>query len=193
MTTQSRVVIAVLLVLAAALFIACSSSKPKVETTPAVEEPEPTPTPLAEPIPEEVIEAPVTESITSEEVAEELPEDIVALNARGYLEDTFFATDSFDLDEAARGGLARNAGWLREYPSVKILIEGHCDERNTREYNLALGERRASRVRDYLVFLGIAPQRISIITYGKEKPFALGHDESVWRLNRRAHFVITAR
>ena len=83
--------------------------------------------------------------------------------------------------------------WLQQYSSIQILIEGHCDERNTREYNLALGERRANAVRDYLIFLGIAPQRIRTISYGEERPFADGSYEEAWRLNRRSHFVITAR
>ncbi len=89
--------------------------------------------------------------------------------------------------------LTRNVAWLHKHLAISILVEGHCDERNTREYNLALGERRASAVRDYMAFLGIFPQRIQIISYGEEKPFALGRDESAWRLNRRSHFVITAR
>jgi len=73
------------------------------------------------------------------------------------------------------------------------MVEGHCDERNTREYNLALGERRANAARDYLIFLGVPAERIKAVSYGEERPFALGHDESAWSLNRRAHFVITGR
>ena len=144
-------------------------------------------------MPEEVVHEPVTETIVSQEVTEELPEDLAQLNAQGYLEDVFFDTDRFDLTPAAREALTKNAAWLQKHPTISILVEGHCDERNTREYNLALGERRASAVRDYMVFLGIAAQRIQIISYGEEKPFALGSDESAWRLNRRSHFVIVAR
>jgi len=134
-----------------------------------------------------------TETIVSEEVTEELPEDLAILNARGYLGDVFFETDQWDIEPEFREALAQNVTWLQQYPTVLILVEGHCDERNTREYNLALGERRASGVRDYLVFLGIGPERIRTISYGEERPFALGHDEPAWKLNRRAHFVITAR
>ena len=141
----------------------------------------------------EVSEEPVTETIVSEEVTEELPDDIAQLNAQGYLEDAFFDTDRFDLTPAAREYLAKNAAWLQKHPTISILIEGHCDEHNTREYNLALGERRASAARDYLVFLGIASQRIQIISYGEERPFSFGSNEGSWRLNRRAHFVIVAR
>jgi peptidoglycan-associated lipoprotein len=89
--------------------------------------------------------------------------------------------------------LAKNANWMLEYQTILILLEGHCDERNTREYNLALGDRRANAVRDYLVSLGVAGSRIRTISYGEERPFAIGHTEEAWRLNRRTHFVITAR
>jgi peptidoglycan-associated lipoprotein len=170
---------------------ACKSSGPKMDAPP----PQPTPasTPDTAAVTEEVVHEPITETIVSEEVTEELPEDLAQLNAEGYLEDAFFDTDRFDLTPTARDALAKNAAWLQRHPTISILVEGHCDERNTREYNLALGERRASTVRDYLVFLGIAPQRIQIISYGEERPFALGSGESSWSLNRRSHFVIVAR
>jgi len=192
MNTSTRCVSAVVILLAAVLVVGCSNDKAKVETVPAAE-PTAVPTPAPTPVPEEVVAEPVTETIVSEEVAEELPEDIVILNARGYLDDVYFETDRYDLDDSARDALTRNASWLKSYQSVKILVEGHCDERNTRDYNLALGERRASTVRDYLVFLGIGPARIRTVSYGEEKPFGIGHDEAAWQLNRRAHFVITAR
>ena len=105
----------------------------------------------------------------------------------------FFDTNRHELRPDGRESLAKNAAWLLRFPSVVILVEGHCDERNTREYNLALGERRASAVRDYLVSLGVPGERVRTISYGEERPFAAGHDESAWNLNRRAHFVITSR
>lgn len=141
---------------------------------------------------ESVVEAPVS-PVPSVEVSSELPEDIQELNRRGYLADAFFDTDRYDLRPDAREALARNAAWLQRYPGVRIVIEGHCDERNTREYNLALGQRRADAARDYLASLGIAADRMSVISYGEEHPFASGSGESVWQLNRRAHFVITSR
>jgi peptidoglycan-associated lipoprotein len=168
---------------------ACKSSAPQMEPVEPAAEPSPAP-PVVE---EEVVSEPVTEPIVSEEVQEELPEDLELLNARGYLEDVFFDTDQWDIKPEYREVLAKNAGWLQQYTTVLFLVEGHCDERNTREYNLALGERRASAVRDYLVFLGVPAQRIRTISYGEERPFALGHSEDAWHLNRRAHFVITAR
>ena len=172
--------------------IACSSTNKSMEL-PTRQQPKVQPTPIPSPPEEVVTETPSQAVVSEESVQEEIPTDLVALNAKGYLKDVFFDTDSYDLSPEARDMLAANATWLRSYPSINIRIEGHCDERNTREYNLALGERRASAVRDYLVFLGVSPDRIRTISYGEEKPFAQGHTESAWKLNRRAHFLITAR
>jgi len=107
------------------------------------------------------------------------------------LEDIFFDFDKYLIRDDARATLDENVRWLQEHPTVRVLIEGHCDERGTHEYNLALGERRARAVMEYLVASGIDPSRLSTISFGEEKPFVLGHDESAWRWNRRAHFVIT--
>ena len=98
----------------------------------------------------------------------------------------YFAFDSAELSPEARATLDKQAEWLKHHPSVRVIIEGHTDERGTREYNLALGERRANAVKNYLVALGIAPERIETISYGKERPAVLGTGEAVWRLNRRA-------
>jgi peptidoglycan-associated lipoprotein len=103
----------------------------------------------------------------------------------------FFATDKSDLDADARATLQKQAVWLRRYPSVSITVEGHCDERGTREYNLALGERRANAVREYLRNLGVEPARMKTISYGKERPVALGSNEDAWRQNRRAVSVVS--
>jgi peptidoglycan-associated lipoprotein len=123
----------------------------------------------------------------------ELPTSLEKLNAAGYIKDAFFETDKSDLRGDTRDVLAADATWLKANPSVKVLIEGHCDERNTQEYNLALGWRRANAAKDYLASLGVAAERISTISYGEERPFAQGHDETAWAQNRRVHFVITAR
>jgi len=192
MTTSSRTALTLLLAGLLAAGGCASSKKPSAsaaepEGRPATAAPTPTP------VEEQVVREPSTNSIPSVEVQEELPEDLQELNRRGYLRDVFFDTDRFELTPEAREILATNAQWLLQHPDVRILIEGHCDERNTREYNLALGERRANAVRDYLSFLGVAGDRIETISYGEERPFALGHDESAWKLNRRAHFVIIAR
>jgi peptidoglycan-associated lipoprotein len=101
----------------------------------------------------------------------------------------FFDFDSYSLRDDARAALDNDARMLRDNMSAGVTIEGHCDERGTVEYNQALGERRAQAARDYLVSAGISAGRIQIISYGKERPFADGHDESAWQQNRRAHFV----
>lgn len=111
----------------------------------------------------------------------------------GLIGDVYFDFDKYELKAEARTRLEKNAAFMRDKPQFVFTIEGHCDERGTAEYNLALGERRASAARDYLVSLGISSNRLRIVTYGKEFPFDPGHDEAAWARNRRAHFVITSR
>ena len=101
-----------------------------------------------------------------------------------------FATDSSDVDSEAQGILTQQASWLRRYPNVRVTIEGHCDERGTREYNLALGDRRANSAKNFLVNAGIPATRLSVISYGKERPAAEGSDESAYAQNRRAVTVV---
>ena len=101
-----------------------------------------------------------------------------------------FATDSSDVDAEAQGILQRQAAWLQKYPAVRVTIEGHCDERGTREYNLALGDRRANSAKNFLVNAGVAASRVSVISYGKERPVATGSDEDAWAQNRRAVTVV---
>jgi peptidoglycan-associated lipoprotein len=98
----------------------------------------------------------------------------------------YFDTDRYNIDSADSAVLAAQAQWLMKYPAKRATIEGHCDERGTREYNLALGERRANAAKDYLVSLGVDAARLSAVTYGKERPAALGSDEESWAKNRRA-------
>ena len=101
-----------------------------------------------------------------------------------------FGTDLFDIDPEARAILDTQAEWLQKFPNVRITIEGHCDERGTREYNLALGDRRANAAKNYLAARGVSPARITTISYGKERPIALGSDESSWAQNRRAVTIV---
>lgn len=101
-----------------------------------------------------------------------------------------FGYDSYDLTDSARQLLLGQAKWLQRYPNLQVTIEGHCDERGTREYNLALGERRASSVKTYLVALGVDPTRINVISFGKERPVSGGSAESAWSKNRRATTVV---
>jgi len=104
----------------------------------------------------------------------------------------FFGYDSSDLGAEARAALEQQAAWLKKYGAVRVTLEGHCDERGTREYNLALGERRANAVKDYLVALGINPSRVNTISYGKERPAAIGHNEVAWAQNRRGVMVVSS-
>jgi len=109
------------------------------------------------------------------------------------LKDVFFEFDRFQIRDDQKAALDENVAWLKANPRVKVSVEGHCDERGTPEYNLALGERRARAVMDHLVRAGIAADRIVTASYGEERPFVLGHDEAAWRWNRRGHFVITGQ
>lgn len=102
----------------------------------------------------------------------------------------FFDFDKYDLKGPARDLVERWSSWLKQYPNVNVTVEGHCDERGTREYNLALGERRATAVKDFLVALGIDSNRLNTISYGKERPAVLGSNESAWSQNRRGMMVV---
>jgi len=130
---------------------------------------------------------------------EPVPEDAVGskslddLNRDSPLKPVFFELDSAELGSGGQATLQENANILKKYGTWQITIEGHCDERGSAEYNLALGERRAFAARDYLVSLGIGAARVRTVSYGKEFPFDPGHDEAAWTKNRRAHFVITAK
>ncbi len=107
--------------------------------------------------------------------------------------DVFFDFDKYDLSDAARAALDVDARLLRDNATTRILIEGHCDERGTVEYNQALGERRANGARDYLVAAGANAAQIQTISYGKERPFCTEHDESCWARNRCSHFTLQSR
>jgi len=111
--------------------------------------------------------------------------------AESQLENVYFDFDKSDLKPDARETLSRNAEWIKGHPTSKVQIEGHCDERGTEEYNLALGERRANAVKNYLVSLGIDADRLYTISYGEELPADPGHTEEAWAKNRRAHFLVT--
>ncbi len=103
-----------------------------------------------------------------------------------------FAYDSYDVDDTAKAILGKQAEWLARYPNVKVTVEGHTDERGTREYNLALGDRRASAAKNFLAAQGVSPSRLQTISYGKERPVADGSDESAYAQNRRAVTVIVS-
>jgi peptidoglycan-associated lipoprotein len=131
----------------------------------------------------ELFQLPSDEAIQSEDVAPDWLQ----------FQTIYFEFDQSELSAEARSILSGHAQLLRKYPGVKILIEGHCDERGTIEYNLALGARRAQVVKQYLANSGISETRLATLSYGKERPLDLGHDEGAWIKNRRAVFVIRQR
>ena len=119
--------------------------------------------------------------------------DIEALQKaidEGLVRPVFFAYDKAQLNPEAKRILGENASWFRRYPNVRIVVEGHCDEHGTEEYNLALGDGRARATQEYLAGLGVNTTQLETISFGEETPFSTCHDESCWRLNRRAHFVV---
>jgi peptidoglycan-associated lipoprotein len=182
-------------VLAAAALTAagCASKKAVFAPTPPAPPSETTPAPSAPPAAEkpqpigaegfgEKPLAPV-EGPGAQAGANDLAAQVAAA-----LKTIYFSYNSDDLSEAALAALNANATWLSAHPQVKVTIEGHCDERGTIEYNLALGQRRARSVRDQLVRLGVGAGQIDLISYGKERPAEPGHDEAAWAKNRRAEF-----
>ncbi|MFP5245510.1 MAG: peptidoglycan-associated lipoprotein Pal [Thermoanaerobaculia bacterium] len=126
-----------------------------------------------------------------------LSEDILEANRvareRGWIRDAFFAFDASTLDDEAQEALRQSATWLRQNPEFLIRVEGHCDDRGTEQYNLALGDRRADTAASYLVTLGVDRARISTVSYGEERPFEEGGSDAAWAQNRRAHLVLAGR
>jgi peptidoglycan-associated lipoprotein len=190
---MTRVRLAVLIVALCAA-AACGKKQPPVaRPLPPPAATPPTTAPARPPAPPE----PVTEPTVVP--PEPVPDDAIAsaslddLNRNSPLKPVFFEYDSDELTAAAQHTLDENASVLKRYSSWTVTIEGHCDERGTPEYNLALGERRAVAARAYLVSLGLSADRLRTVSYGKEFPFDPGHDEAAFAKNRRAHFVITAK
>jgi peptidoglycan-associated lipoprotein len=118
---------------------------------------------------------------------------LAQLNSEQPLGDVYFDLDNAAIKDEGRSALSTDAAYLKRWPSTRITIEGHCDERGTAEYNLGLGERRANAVKAYLVELGVTGDRIVIVSKGKESPFCTEHNEACWQQNRRGHFIITAK
>ncbi len=187
--------IAFLALTASVLTLSACGGNPPPASRPA---PPPPPAPTAPPLPPPVTVTPIPDPVPIP--AEPVPDiDVLEtrsldeLNRESPLVPVFYAYDSSELGPDAQTDLQRNADLLRQYASWVITVEGHCDERGTAEYNLALGERRALSARDYLVTLGIPGDRLRTVSYGKEFPFDPASGEEAWQRNRRAHFVITAR
>ena len=191
----SRLVGVAALAAAACLQGACADNPPPELPEPAVERTvieDPPEIIASNPAPETVAPPmPAIPALTpDEEIASRSLEE---LNRSLLLEPVFFVLDSAELDERGRQAVEANADMLARFPTWAVTIEGHCDERGTPEYNLALGERRAVAARRYLVELGLDAGRVRTVSYGKEFPFDPGHDETAWAANRRAHFVITEK
>jgi peptidoglycan-associated lipoprotein len=168
----------------------CGKKKP-VAPAPPPPPPAAPSTPPPPPPPPPAPPAPAPAPLTEEEIFARKTLD--ELNAEKPLGDALFDYDSSTIREDARPLLQKNADWLKKWGSTKITVEGHCDSRGTAEYNLALGERRATAVRDYLVSLGIPADRVLTVSKGKEQPFCTEENESCWQQNRRGHFIITAK
>jgi peptidoglycan-associated lipoprotein len=179
---------AVALLVASLAVSACG--KKKVAATPPPPPPAAAPPPTTTPPPPAPSQPPPPTPPSTPAPAEETLDD---LNRSGVLKPAYFALDSFALSTEARGVVQANADYLKKRATAKVMIEGHADSRGTSEYNLALGERRANAVRDYLVSLGVANDRVTTVSKGKEQPFCKEETESCWAQNRVGFFIFTAK
>jgi peptidoglycan-associated lipoprotein len=188
MRLKSQAALLLLVVAAPLLLTACGKKRPPAVTTrPSTTRPAPSPTPTPEPWQSDSGIRPIDES-------QAMGEDFSVSDPSGEggpLADIHFDYDQATLTDEARGILEKHALWMQNHREAKIMVEGHCDERGTVEYNLALGSQRAQSARDYLASLGVAADRLRTTSYGKERPIDPGHDESAWARNRRAHFAVS--
>ncbi len=189
---RKKALIVLLLAFTVFAVSACRRKNPvQPEVVPPVTEttaPEPPPT---------QVEPPVEFTPSQPEPVDVISEDIVEADRqahdRGWIQDAFFGFDATTLDADAQAALTQTAKWLREHPEFRIRLEGHCDERGTEQYNLALGDRRAGTAAAYLETLGIERGRIELVSYGEARPFENGSTEEAWAQNRRAHVVLAGR
>lgn len=181
--------VAVMLLTVVATFSACAKRTPLAGATPPPSI-ETAPSPPPPPLDSAAMSAP-ERALTEEELFARKSLD--QLNAERPLGEVYFRLDDNSLTDEGRETLRRNAEWLRRWTSTRATIEGHCDERGTSEYNLALGERRAQTVREYLVSLGVDSSRLVTVTRGKESPVCGDAEESCWGRNRRAQSILTAK
>ncbi len=187
---STTMLIAVMAMMTAA---ACAKKNPPVARPAPPPAATNTPAPPRPPAPPEPVHEPTMvppEPVRDDAISSASLDD---LNKNSPLKPVFYELDSSDLSAANQKALDEDAALLKRYPSWAVTVEGHCDERGTAEYNLALGERRAIAARAYLVSLGISADRLRTVSYGKEFPFDPGHDDAAFSKNRRAHFVITAK
>jgi peptidoglycan-associated lipoprotein len=190
----NRNLLVILLLVIGLVLVPTACKKKQADTTPTPDEAAATEAPETPPV-DRTTDKPegveVTEGFQQERptVEEEVPPSIDEINRSGVLKTVYFEFDKSDLSDEARMVLRANADFLKANGSVGVAVEGHCDERGTIEYNLALGQRRAQAVKDYLASLGVGAVRIRTVSYGEERPVAFGHDEAAWAQNRRAEFV----
>jgi peptidoglycan-associated lipoprotein len=170
---------------------ACAKKTPAIAPPPPPMPTAPTPPPPPPPPPPAPPAAPPPTALTEDEIFAQ--KTLEQLNAERPLMDVFFDLDSFTIRADARGSLQKNADWMKRWGSTRVTVEGHCDERGSSEYNLALGDRRANAVKAYLVGLGVAADRVAIVSKGEEAPVCTDGNEACWQQNRRGHFVITAK
>jgi len=187
---KSTVLVAMLMT---AVVVAGCAKKPVATPQPAPTIAGPPPVTAAPPAPPQRVEdaAPVPQPRLADDAI--VNRSLDDLNRDSPLKPVFFPLDSAELDDVGRGVATANADVLKKYGTWGVTVEGHCDERGTAEYNLALGERRALAVKTYLSSLGVSPDRIRTVSYGKEFPFDMAHTEEAWAKNRRGHFVITSK
>ena len=183
--TARRIVVVLTAVSAVVALSACAKKAP---TTSAEARP-----PVQSRPAETQVAPPPSTSARKDAEGDVLSQDLATINRKGYLVDAYFDFDQANLRSDARDGLAKDAAWLKKYPSVQVLLEGHCDDRGTEAYNLALGDKRASNAREYLESLGVPESRIKTVSYGKERPFCASDDDSCWQENRRDHVIVTAK
>jgi len=151
----------------------------------------PPPPPQAQEQPKvEKVEPPVVQEPKFSEEELFLQKSLDQINREKPLGTVYFDYDKAVIRDDAKPTLDTNAAWLKKFRTIKILVEGHCDERGTEEYNLALGEKRAKVAQDYLLSMGIGSDRMKIISYGKSQPINPGHDDAAWQMNRRAQFIV---
>jgi len=181
--------------LSAALALAVAGCHKKVPAAAPMPPPPPPPaapsTPPPPPSPPPPAPAPAPRPLSEEEIFARKSVD--QLNAEKPIDDVFFELDQFTVRDDHKAVLQKDADWLKKWSTVQVTLEGHCDSRGSAEYNLGLGNRRATSIKDYLVSLGVPASRVTVISKGKEQPFCNEDSESCWQQNRRGHFVITGK
>jgi peptidoglycan-associated lipoprotein len=189
--------LASLIVFCAAVAVAaagCHKKVPQVAAAPPPPPPPPAAAPARPPAPPPPPPAPAPPApapLTEDQIFAQ--KSLAQLNAERPMDDVFFDLDKSEVRGDARAPLQKDADWMKKWSAAQVTLEGYCDSRGSSEYNLALGNRRANAVKDYLVSLGVAANRIAVVSKGKEQPFCTEENEACWQQNRRGHFLITGK